>query len=319
MLPICLAEIERTRPYFIGLLGQRYGWVPDEIPAALATELGWLSDDAGRSVTELEILHGVLNDPDAAGHAFFYLRDPPGSTRVPDDERSTFVEEADGRHATARRTPRAHPAERVPVADYADPIALGDQVLADLTALVESLYPDPTPPDPLTRAASIQRVVRREPVHRVRRAPRSRPARRVGGRRRRPRCWSPARPASGRRRWSPTGPTPGARPIPTTAMVVHHVEADSDAADHRSMVRRIVAELGVVGRLGRRGPDAERSRADTTDDPAALRSMLRQAFSARRDPTIVVLDGVDRLDDVDGAPDLRWLPAEMPAERADRR
>src|SRR3954449_7234275 len=63
VLPICLAEIERTRPYFIGLLGQRYGWVPEEIPAVLATELGWLSDDAGRSVTELEILHGVLIAP----------------------------------------------------------------------------------------------------------------------------------------------------------------------------------------------------------------------------------------------------------------
>src|SRR5580765_167961 len=36
VLPICLAEIERSRPYFIGLLGERYGWVPDEIPAALA-------------------------------------------------------------------------------------------------------------------------------------------------------------------------------------------------------------------------------------------------------------------------------------------
>jgi hypothetical protein len=24
-------------PYFIGLLGQRYGWVPDEIPAVLVT------------------------------------------------------------------------------------------------------------------------------------------------------------------------------------------------------------------------------------------------------------------------------------------
>ena len=36
VLPICLAEIERTRPYFIGMLGDRYGWVPDEIPADLA-------------------------------------------------------------------------------------------------------------------------------------------------------------------------------------------------------------------------------------------------------------------------------------------
>ena len=27
VLPICLAEIDRCRPYFIGLLGERYGWV----------------------------------------------------------------------------------------------------------------------------------------------------------------------------------------------------------------------------------------------------------------------------------------------------
>ena len=32
VLPICLAEIERCRPYFIGLLGERYGWLPEEIP-----------------------------------------------------------------------------------------------------------------------------------------------------------------------------------------------------------------------------------------------------------------------------------------------
>ena len=30
----------------------------------------------GRSVTELEILHGVLRDPAMADHAFFYFRDP---------------------------------------------------------------------------------------------------------------------------------------------------------------------------------------------------------------------------------------------------
>ncbi len=29
VLPICLAEIDRSRPYFIGLLGQRYGWIPE--------------------------------------------------------------------------------------------------------------------------------------------------------------------------------------------------------------------------------------------------------------------------------------------------
>ena len=64
MLPICLAEIDRSRPYFIGLLGQRYGWVPEELPDGLAEQLPWLAGLAGTSVTEMEILHGVLNDPD---------------------------------------------------------------------------------------------------------------------------------------------------------------------------------------------------------------------------------------------------------------
>ena len=31
VLPSCLAEIHRCRPYFIGLLGERYGSEPDRI------------------------------------------------------------------------------------------------------------------------------------------------------------------------------------------------------------------------------------------------------------------------------------------------
>lgn len=32
VLPLCLAEIERSRPYFIGLLGERYGWIINALP-----------------------------------------------------------------------------------------------------------------------------------------------------------------------------------------------------------------------------------------------------------------------------------------------
>ena len=39
VLPICLAEIERCRPYFIGLLGERYGSVPEEIDEELSEVL----------------------------------------------------------------------------------------------------------------------------------------------------------------------------------------------------------------------------------------------------------------------------------------
>ena len=78
VLPICLEEIKRCRPYFIGLLGERYGWIPDVIPQELIDRMPWLREQAHarKSVTELEIIHGVLRDGVMHGRAYFYLRDP---------------------------------------------------------------------------------------------------------------------------------------------------------------------------------------------------------------------------------------------------
>ena len=63
VLPICLEEIKRCRPYFIGLLGERYGWVLHEMACEMVEREPWLADHLERSVTELEILHGVLDNP----------------------------------------------------------------------------------------------------------------------------------------------------------------------------------------------------------------------------------------------------------------
>ena len=30
VLPICLAKIDHSRPYFMGFIGERYGWVPEK-------------------------------------------------------------------------------------------------------------------------------------------------------------------------------------------------------------------------------------------------------------------------------------------------
>ena len=71
LLSICLEEVDRCRPYFIGLLGERYGWVPESIPEELLEREEWLREQfkERKSVTELEILHGVLRNPQMAGHA----------------------------------------------------------------------------------------------------------------------------------------------------------------------------------------------------------------------------------------------------------
>ena len=57
---ICMAEIDRSRPLFIGMIGERYGWVPD---------------DSDISVTEQEIIYGALEAPENT-EAFFYFRSP---------------------------------------------------------------------------------------------------------------------------------------------------------------------------------------------------------------------------------------------------
>src|SRR5208283_4050512 len=95
VLPICLEEIKRCRPYFIGLLGERYGWVPDSIPEELLEKEEWLREQFKdhKSVTELEILHGVLRNPKMAGHAFFYFRDPDYVSSVSDKDRKDFTAE----------------------------------------------------------------------------------------------------------------------------------------------------------------------------------------------------------------------------------
>lgn len=86
---ICLDEIDRCRgypPFFIGMLGERYGWVPDtDAMEALAHHLAGreksealcrCAREQGMSVTEMEIRYGVLDQPQARRHAFFYNRAP---------------------------------------------------------------------------------------------------------------------------------------------------------------------------------------------------------------------------------------------------
>src|SRR5687767_11949378 len=47
VLSICLQEISRCRPYFIGLLGERYGWIPPSFPAEAIEREQWLREHIG--------------------------------------------------------------------------------------------------------------------------------------------------------------------------------------------------------------------------------------------------------------------------------
>ncbi|MGO9274889.1 MAG: DUF4062 domain-containing protein [Terriglobia bacterium] len=174
VLPICLDEIHRCRPYFIGLLGERYGWVPDAFPPQLIEREPWLREHLKHSVTELEILHGVLNNPAMADHAFFYFRDPAYAEKRADFQEQASAEETAkhgpeeaNRRAQERRRklaelkdsirrsglPSQFPVQFPIRENYPDPKTLGELVLKDMTGVIDRLFPEGTKPDALDREA----------------------------------------------------------------------------------------------------------------------------------------------------------------------
>jgi len=165
VLPICLQEIELCRPYFIGLLGERYGWVPSQLPGELVGEQAWLDGHRDKSLTELEILHGVLNNPDTAGRAFFYFRDPGytnehgGNHAAEDSAASQKLADLKGRIRAGATSVREN---------YANPEALGQHVLEDLWRAIDQEHPASAKLSPLQQEARNHESFRQIPPARLR-------------------------------------------------------------------------------------------------------------------------------------------------------
>ena len=61
VIPICLREIDNCRPFFIGIIGNRYGSTLSEIGFKYDGRFPWLKGRENKSATELEMLYGVLD------------------------------------------------------------------------------------------------------------------------------------------------------------------------------------------------------------------------------------------------------------------
>lgn len=76
VLTVCLREIERSRPLFVVLLGDRYGWVPPAERLAAAGVDDATVEPGSWSVTHLEIARGLFDDRAQASMAVALVRDP---------------------------------------------------------------------------------------------------------------------------------------------------------------------------------------------------------------------------------------------------
>lgn len=148
VVKICLEEIDRCRPYFIGILGERYGWAPnkDDIkkdPGLSSYPWIWEAISNGVSVTEMEILYGVLNNPKMEEHTFFYFRDPSSTSQQ-------FKESDPTLQAKLANLKERIRASSFPVREnFPDPIKLGELVRNDLLEVINQRFPPDEAPSPL--------------------------------------------------------------------------------------------------------------------------------------------------------------------------
>ena len=132
VVEICLREIENSVPFFIGIIGNRYGWIPG--PADLGESLrerysqvnGYVERQL--SVTEMEMQFGVLERPEDM-HAYFFIK-----------EQETDDVDEPVKLAALKKAVRGN--DRYPVSTYSSPEDLAGQVEEAFTKLLDDLFPE---------------------------------------------------------------------------------------------------------------------------------------------------------------------------------
>ncbi|HUT31978.1 MAG TPA: DUF4062 domain-containing protein [Planctomycetota bacterium] len=337
VLPICLEEIQRCRPFFIGLLGERYGWVPDDIPGDLVAQQPWLAEHRTKSVTELEMLHGVLNNRAMANRACFYFRDPAYIERVPTAQRADFVEEDPPKRAKLAALKQRVRDSRLAIEQYRDPQHLGELVLHDLTIAINQEFPETEPPSQLDRDAADHEafaqsrtgvyIGRQEYFDRL-------DAHAAGDG---PPLVILGESGSGKSALLANWALRHREKHPDDLVLMHFIGSSPYSSDWAAMLRRILGEFNR--RLDLKieipdKPDALRLTFANALHMAAARlsggtgvggtgvggtgvppvSDVAQPLSAVSSHRIIlILDALNQLEDRDGAPDLVWLPPVVPA------
>lgn len=146
IIETCLREIDDSRPFFIGILGNRYGWVPQKIDMGETSEVmledfPWLNQaiEYHMSITEMEMQHAILMHlDDNSMNAAFYLRSDAMS--VPPEFKEPEGSEGERRLKALKDAVRGQ--DSFIVRDYDSVDAFADMALKDITKFLDTVYPE---------------------------------------------------------------------------------------------------------------------------------------------------------------------------------
>ena len=303
VLPICLQEIHECRPYFICMLGERYGHIPKEIPPELIVQEPWLEEHKEKSVTELEVLHGVLNNPEMADHAYFYFRDPEYTESLHGEELPEQREKLDLLKERIRKS-----GLRLQE-NYDDPKTLGELVYEDLKGVIDQRFPEGSELDPLEKEASEHEafahakyrvyIGRKDYFDRLDEHIEAddQPLIVLG------------ESGSGKSALLANWAVNYRDKNPHDHMIMHFIGSTPYSSDWAAMLRRILGEFKRRFDIGE----------DIPFEPEKLRSAFANwlhiastAVEKEGQKVILILDALNQLEDLDQAPDLVWLPPFIP-------
>ncbi|MEP7234574.1 MAG: DUF4062 domain-containing protein [Ignavibacteriota bacterium] len=135
---ICLEEIDRC-PYFLGIIGSRYGWTPGttiiEQDAALTEEYPWIGHYAkeNKSITDIEFSRGaILPRKRQASNIYEQLIERT-------EEDAANISDLKARVVSAG----------IPLYTFSSPEELGEKVLRDLIEILDRDFPANSEPSPL--------------------------------------------------------------------------------------------------------------------------------------------------------------------------
>ena len=322
-LPLCLAEIERCRPFFICMLGERYGWVPSEISEDLISRQPWLLEHHRQSVTALEIIHGVLRHEGKIKNALFYFRDPEYLKSLPENEQKTFRENpspseikavgfssamglAEQRAKMLADLKDCIRASGARVFDgYYHPADFARQVAQELANIIRPLLPVNSAADSLDRESAAHKSFAR---------------RRAKGYVFHPKdhhyinsfllgqgdgCVVSGGAGAGKTAFLAAWSMGLTNENKASIVLTHFVDATAASSTWEMMLRKMIHELGLATDIHFDQP------ANNESLPGAFARALYEAAANRQ--IVIVVDAVDQLEDREGARELAWLPIALPA------